>query len=168
VAGFALMAVGALLAGAGTALVWTTVGMRQDAQGLLDLEFRGLDLAEGIATLGVAGATLVALLILPRLGGRARVGVTVGLLVAGGILVALPSSVALRAEEKAIEEIAEVVADAGALPIAEATDLVRTDPDLAVRTETYGVWPSVVGGALVLVGAGATLAQGRRPTSTEP
>jgi hypothetical protein len=139
VAGFALMAVGALLAGAGTALVWTTVGMRQDAQGLLDLEFRGLDLAEGIATLGVAGATLVALLILPRLGGRARVGATVGLLVA-----------------------------CGALPIAEATDLVRTDPDLAVRTETYGVWPSVVGGALVLVGAGATLAQARRPTSTEP
>lgn len=171
-AGFALVALGALLAGSGTALVWTTAGMRQDAQGLLDLEFRGLDLAEGVATLGIAGATLVALLILPRLGGRARARGAIGLVVAGVALVALPLWVTLRAEDRAIEEIARVVADVGGLPIAEATDLVRSDPDLAVRAETSGVWPSVAGGALVLVGAGTTLAQarraGREPPAPEP
>lgn len=172
VAGFVLTALGALLAGAGSALVWTTAGLRQDAEGLLDVEFRGLDTAEGVATLAVAGAALVGVAVLPRLAGRARVRAAVGLIVAGAALLALPLSVAFRAEDRAIQEMAEVVADAGGLPIAEAMDLVRADRDLAVRVDTSGVWLSIAGGALVLIGAVATLASARAldrsPAPIEP
>jgi hypothetical protein len=40
--------------------------------------------------------------------------------------------------------------------IEEATRRVRTDPDLAVRSEAT-VWLPIVSGVLVVLGAGATL-----------
>jgi hypothetical protein len=66
--------------------------------------------------------------------------------------------VALR---RAIDEVARVVAETAGVTIEEATDRVRTDPDLAVRAETAGVWPSIADGALVMLGAGTILAWGR-------
>jgi hypothetical protein len=168
VAGFALTAAGALLAGIGSTLVWTTAGLRQDARGVLDLEFRGLDLIEGILTLVVAAATLTVVLALRRLQGDARVRGAIGLLVAGVVLTALPVSVALRAGDLATREVARVVASTGGLTEREAIQLVRTDPDLAVRAETGGVWVSIAGGALVVAGAGVTLAWARRKAALFP
>jgi hypothetical protein len=168
VAGFALTAAGALLAGIGSTLVWTTAGLRQDARGVLDLEFRGLDLIEGILTLVVAAATLAVLIALRRLHGKARIRGAVGLLVAGVVLVALPVSVALRAEDLATEEMARVVASTGGLTEQEAIQLVRTDPDLAVRGDTSGVWASIAGGALVVAGAAVNLAWARRSAGLFP
>jgi len=55
-----------------------------------------------------------------------------------------------------------VVADTGGLSNREATELVRTDPDLAVRADTSGAWLSIAGGALVLIGAAVNLAWARR------
>ena len=161
-AGFALTAAGALLAGIGSTLVWTTAGLHQDAAGVLDLEFSGLDLIEGIVTLLVAAVTLALLLLMRRLHGSGRVRGAIGLLVAGMVLVALPVSVALRAEDLAAQEMARVVARTGGLTEQEAIRLVRTDPDLAVRADTSGVWPSIAGGALVVVGAAIHLAWARQ------
>ncbi len=161
VAGFAVTAAGALLAGVGSTLVWTTAGMRQDEGGVLDLEFRGLDLVEGILTLLVAAATLAVLLAMRRLHRAGRIRGAIGVLVAGIVLVALPISVALRAEDLAVQEMARVVASTGGLTEQEAIRLVRTDPGLAVRADTSGVWPSIAGGALVVVGAAINLAWAR-------
>jgi hypothetical protein len=162
VAGFAVTAAGALLAGMGTTLAWTSAGLLQDAKGVLDIEFRGLDLSEGIVAIAVAGATLIGLVAVRRPHGGGRIRGAIGLLVAGALLVAMPSWVALRAEDRAIEEVARVVADARGLTVAEATDLVRTDPAIQVRSETSGVWLSIAGGLLVVIGAGITLAWARR------
>lgn len=162
VAGFAITAAGALLAGVGSTLVWTTAGLRQDEGGVLDLEFRGLDGVEGILTLLVAAATLAVLLAMRRLRRDGRVRGAIGVLIAGLVLVALPVSVALRAEDLATEEMARVVASTGGLTEQEAIQLVRTDPDLAVRADTSGVWTSISGGALVVVGATFNLAWARR------
>lgn len=166
IAGFAVTAIGALLAGVGSTLVWTTTGLRQDEGGVLDVEFRGLDLVEGILTLLVAAATLVVVLAMRRLHRIGRIRGAIGMLVAGVLLVALPVSVALRAEDLATEEMARVVASTGGLTEEEAIQLVRADPDLAVRADTSGVWPSIAGGALVAVGAAISLAWARR--SEEP
>jgi hypothetical protein len=157
VAGFALTAAGALVAGIGTTVAWTSTGLRRDLQGALDLEFRGIDLTEGIATLVIAGATLAGLVLVRRLGGTARVRAAVGLLVAGVVLVALPAWVALRAEDRAVDDVARVVADAAGITVEEASDRVRIEPDLGVRTDSRGAWVSIAGGGLVIVGAGATL-----------
>ena len=50
----------------------------------------------------------------------------------------------------------------------EAAARVRTDPDLAVRTDTRGVWPSIAAGVLVTVGGVTTLRWiSRRPPDLE-
>jgi hypothetical protein len=156
-AGFALTAAGALLAAAGTTVTWVSAGLRQDLRGVLDLEFRGLDLVEGIVALVVAGAALAGLVLVRRLRGGARVGTAVSLLACGVVLVALPAWVAVRADDRAIQDVAAVVARSADMTVQEAAQRVRSDPDLAVRTETSGVWLPIAAGALVLLGAGATL-----------
>lgn len=157
-----LTAAGALLAGIGTTVAWMSTGLRRDLQGLLDLEFRGIDLMEGIVALVMAGATLFGLVLIPRLRGTARIRGAVGLLVAGVVLLALPAWVALRADDRAVDEVAGIVAEAAGISMREATDRVRTDPDLAVRTDTRGTWVSIAGGGLVVLGAGANLARALR------
>lgn len=162
-AGFALTIAGAVLAAVATTTTWIATGLRRDLRGLLDLEFRGLDVVEGIAALVVAAVTLIGLVLLRRLRGSARVGIAVSLVACGVVLVALPVWVASRAEDRAVDEIARVVAGSSGSTIEEATRRVRTDPDLAVRTEA-NVWLPIVSGALVVLGAAATLTSSVRTT----
>ena len=166
-ASFALVVGGALLAAGWTAAVWVTTGLESDPRALLDLEFRGLDLAQGVAALIVSGLTLAFFLIARRGPGDTR-SLAVVVLLGGVALVALPAWVALRAEDRAVEEVARVVAVSAGISIEEATARVRTDPDLAVRTDTTGVWPSIAAGALVTIGGVTTLSLiGRRPADPE-
>ena len=163
-ASFALVVGGALLAAAFTTIVWVTTGLGSDLQGLLDLEFRGLDLAQGVAALIVSGLALALFVIVRRGRGDTRI-LAVVLLLSGVALVALPAWVALRAEDRAVEEVAQVVALSAGISMEEATERVRTELDLAVRTNTKGVWPSIAAGALVTIGGVTTLSWiGRRPT----
>jgi hypothetical protein len=171
VAGSVLTIVGALIAGIGSTLAWTTAGLRLDTQGVLDLEFRGLDLIGGIIALVVAVLTLGGLTLFRRATGRARERLGVGLLFAGVVTMAMPLSVAIRAGERAVEGMAKVAAQTGGLRIEEATELIREDPSLAVRSELGpGIWLTVAGGALVIVGTAANLAWTRRgePAVVEP
>jgi hypothetical protein len=163
VAGSVLTIVGALLAGIGSTLAWTTAGLRLDTQGVLDLEFRGLDVVGGIIALVAAGLTLGGLALFRRATGRVGERLGVGLLFAGAVVMAMPLSVAIRAEERAVEDMAKVAAQTGGLSIEEATELVREDPSLAVRSELGpGIWLTIAGGALVIVGTAANLAWTRR------
>ncbi|HEX4941957.1 MAG TPA: hypothetical protein VFW51_05445, partial [Actinomycetota bacterium] len=57
--GFALTIAGAVLAAVATTTTWIATGLRRDLRGILDLEFRGLDLVEGIVALVVAAITLI-------------------------------------------------------------------------------------------------------------
>jgi hypothetical protein len=167
-ASFALTAVGVLLAGIGTTLTWTSTGLRRDLRGALDLEYRGLDLAEGIAALVISVAVLALLAYVRRHRDGSRLP-AIELVVAGLLLVALPAWAALRADARAVDEIADVVARSAGITMEEATQRVRTDPDLSVRTDSTGVWPSIAGGVLVTLGGltwllwtGRDRAEGRR------
>jgi hypothetical protein len=162
VASVALVVGGALLAAGSTTIVWVTTGLVSDLRGLLDLEFRGLDLAQGVAALIVSGLALALFVIVRRGRGDTRI-LAVVLLLSGVALVALPAWVALRAEDRAVEEVAQVVALSAGISEEEATERVRTEPDLAVRTNTTGVWPSIAAGVLVTIGGVTTLSWiGRR------
>ena len=160
-ASFALTGVGALIAAAGTTVTWMSAGLRRDLRELLDLEYLGLDLVEGIAALVVSGMVL-ALLADVRRRPRPPGLRPVGLLLAGLILVALPAWVAVRAEDRAVDEVAVVVARTAGITTGEAAAHVRTDPDLAVRTDSSGVWLSIAGGVLVTLGGVTTLLWSRR------
>ena len=109
----------------------------------------------------VAAVTLIGLVLFRRLRGSARVGIAVGVFACGLVLVALPVWVAVQAEDRAIDEIARVVAASSGSTIEQATRRVRTDPDLAVRAEAT-VWLPIVSGVLVVLGAGATLSSSLR------
>ncbi|MGH2640761.1 MAG: hypothetical protein ACRDGO_03575, partial [Actinomycetota bacterium] len=128
-AGSALTIGGAVLAAVATTTPWITTGLRRDLRGILDLEFRGLDLVEGIVALVVAAVALIGLVLLRRLRGSAHVGIAVSVFACGLVLVALPVWVAVRAEDRAVDEIARVVAASSDSTIEEATRRVRTDPD---------------------------------------
>jgi hypothetical protein len=166
-ASFALTAAGALLAALGTTLTWTSTGMRRDLRGVLDLEYRGLDLAEGIAALLISVMALALLAYVRRR--RDRPGIpAIGLLLAGVLLVALPARVAIRAEARAVDEIADVVARSTGITMEEATERVLTDPELSVRTDSTGVWLSIAGGVLVTLGGVTMLLwAGRDPSDGE-
>jgi hypothetical protein len=122
------------------------------------------------SALVVAGLTLGGLALFRRVTLRERLGVA--LLFAGVVIMAMPLSVAIRAEERAVESMAEVAAQTGGLTIEEATEPVREDPSLAVvRSELGpGIWFTIAGGALVIVGTSANLAWTRRgePAAVEP
>jgi hypothetical protein len=150
-ASFVLTVGGALLAAGFTTITWTSSGLSRDLRGLLDLEFRGLDLPEGIAALVVSGLALALFLDVRRRHGNPGIRVIV-LLATGLALVALPAWVAFRAEDRAVDEVAQVVARSAGISIEEAAARVRTDPDLAVRTDSRGVWPSIAAGALLTLG----------------
>lgn len=169
-AGFAPTIAGAVLAAVATTTTWIATGLRRDLRGILDLEFRGLDLVEGIVALVVAAVALIGLVLLRRLRGRARLGIAVGVFACGLVLVALPVWVAVRAEDRAVDEIARVVAVSSGSTIEEATRQVRTDPDLAVRADAT-VWLPIVSGVLVVLGSGTTLpstVRSGRDTAAEP
>lgn len=164
VAGSGLTIAGALLAGIGSTLTWSTVGLRLDTEGVLDLEFRGIDLLGGIVVLVVAVAALVGLIALRSAAGRTRDRIGIALLLAGLVITAMPISVALRAEDRAVRGMAGVTAETSGLTIEEATELIREDPSLAVRSEIgLGSWLTLAGGALVVAGTVANLARARRP-----
>lgn len=163
VAGSVLTIGGALIAGIGSTLTWATAGLRLDTRGVLDLEFRGLDLVGGIIALVVAVLTLGGLTRFRRATGRARERLGIGLLLAGVVIMAMPLSVAIRAEERAVEGMARVTARTAGLRFEEATELIREDPSLAVRSELGpGIWLTLAGGALVVAGTAANLMWARR------
>jgi hypothetical protein len=160
-ASFALTAIGALIAAGGTTVTWTSTGLRRDLREVLDLEYLGLDLVEGIAALVVSGMVVALLADVRRRRGPPGIR-AVGLLLAGVVLVALPAWVAVRAEDRAVDEVAVVVARSAGITTEEAAARVRTDPDLAVRTDSSGVWLSIAGGVLVTLGGVTTLLWSRR------
>jgi hypothetical protein len=154
--GFAITAVGALVAGVATTLVWISIGFRGDAQGVLDSEFTGTDLAEGVAVLVLAAGTLVGLLVARRARTSSRLVPAVAIVVFGIAIVVLSVWVGVRAEDRAIDEAAEVVAGSTGMTVDQAAALIRTESDLAIDVTTNVVVP-LVGGALIALGGVTTV-----------
>jgi hypothetical protein len=161
---FALCAGGALLAGIGATLPWTTVGLVADQRGVLDETFHGIDLTAGLVVLVVAIVVLGMLFAMRLVAARGRRLLALGLLVAGLAIVTAALLAALSAGDRAVAEMARAAADTGGLTKAEAEELIRTNPDLAVHSDLgIGLWLSAIGGVLVVVGSVANAAWARRP-----
>jgi len=159
--GFAITAIGALVAGIATTFVWISVGFRGDAQGVLDSEFTGTDLTEGVAVLVLAGATLVCVVIPRRVRASARLIPAAAIVAFGIAVVVLSLWVGVRAEDRAIDEAARAVAASTGMSEEEAGQLIRTESGLAIDVTTNVVAP-VVGGALIVLGGATTVRWIRR------
>jgi hypothetical protein len=160
--GFVLGAAGALAAGTGSLLTWTSVGLRADTEGVLDLRFRGVDLAGGIIVLVAAALVLIGLLAVRLVPDAVRVSIALGLILAGLAIVTAPVLALATAEDRAAEEMAVAAAAAGGLTPREAQELIRSDPAFAIRwTPGPGIWLAVAGGVAVIA-SGAAIAGERR------
>jgi len=165
---FGLCAAGALLAGIGATLPWTTVGLVQDTKGVLDETFHGIDLAAGLVVLVVAIVVLGMLFAMRLVAARGRRLLALGLLIAGLAILTATLLAGLSAGDRAVAEMARVAADTGGLTNAEAEELIRTNPDLAVHSDLgIGLWLSALGGVLVVAGSIANAAWARRPGEFE-
>lgn len=159
---FGLTAGGALLAGAIANDNWVSIGFRGDVEGVLDSEFTGTDLGEGIAVLVLAGATLVALLLVRRVRMPLRMVAAAAIIAFGLAIILLPAWVALSAEDRAIEETARMVAGSTGMSTKEASNLIRTEPDLAFHVDTSLLFLPITGGVLIVLGGATTVLWVRR------
>jgi hypothetical protein len=161
---FAQCAVGALLAGIGATLPWTTVGLVGDEKGVLDETFHGIDLTAGLVVLVLAIVVLGMLFVMRLVAARGRRLLAVGLLLAGLAILTSTLLAGLSAGDRAVAQMARVAADTGGLTVAEAEELIHTNPDLAVHSDLgIGLWLSALGGVLVVAGSIANAAWARRP-----
>ena len=161
---FGLCAAGALVAGIGATLPWITVGLKADTEGVLDETFHGIDLVGGLIALVAAIAVLAMLFAMRLLAARARRALALGLMLAGLAIITVTLLVGLDPSARAEAEMARAAAKAGGMTIAEAEQLIATQPDFAVRSELgVGLWLSALGGVLVVAGSIANTAWARRP-----
>jgi hypothetical protein len=151
--GFLGTALGALLLGIGSILVWVTVHDVRDANGVLDRIYKGLDLTEGKVALVVAFVLLVGLMALR--GARSRgsertiatamiVAAIVGTAFAGSALFSSFSGLAGAPQDQIHRGIGVIVATAGGvvaflgtvldLAWAVAPDAPTADGDAAEET----------------------------------
>jgi hypothetical protein len=162
--GFGLGAAGALASGLGALLPWSTVGLRADREGVLDQTLRGTDLAGGLVVLAAAGLVLAGLLAFRLVPPPVRVSIAVGLMLTGLAIATAAGLSAATGEERATEEVARGLAASGGMTAREAEDLIRTDPDLAIRWSIGpGAWLAFAGG-IAVIAAGAVSVGLARPS----
>jgi len=167
--GFLLTAVGALLAGIASLLVWVTVGVR--GYPVLDSPSHGTDLADGRLVLTGAVVMLIAVLG-SRLVKTRNARIVMALLaITAGLLAAVVSITFLAT-------VASRFTPTTGLKLEIAAELQHSTPEAIVakfggfRTVSLAPWLALVGGLLGLTGGILTLRWARRtedgPTDAEP
>jgi Ca2+/Na+ antiporter len=140
VAGFLITVVGALLAGVGAIQAWIDVSPKDQNLAVLTIHDVGIDLWQGKVVLALAVVALVAVLV-TRIGAssRSRKIAAAVLLCTGLAIVGVAVYTVARGADDAIEAIAQAE---------------RLDDQASLL---IGVWLTLGGGVLVIVGAALTL-----------
>jgi hypothetical protein len=170
IAGFFFLAFGATAAGIGATREWAAVGFPADALGVADVSVRGTDVWEGKVVLLSSAVALVALVAM-RISRSTSTRVALGwLLVAVGVVcVVLPALAAVRAEDRfgganGVDRMAEALAADLELPEDVIREQLAEQFDRALRVDVGpGLWLTVLGGALVIVGGVLGLRWARGP-----
>lgn len=150
--GFALTAVGALLAGVGAISTWVTVGL-ENVQTNTDTVVPGTDLRDGMGVLVAAVVMLVSVLAIRALRGRRARATAAALVIVGAfVCVAIAGAFFATAEQRS--DILDLIADP------EVRDSVDYFVDIGV-----GPLLALVGGILGFVGGVLSLAWATRPTA---
>jgi hypothetical protein len=175
VAGFFFLAFGATAAGIGATREWAAIGFPADALGAADVSVRGTDVWEGKVVLLSAVVALVALVAM-RISRSTATRVALGwLLVAIGVVcVVLPALAAVRAEDRfggtnGVDRMAEALSAELELPEDVVREQLAEQFDRALRVDVGpGLWLTVLGGALVIVGGvlGLRWARGAEVSAT--
>ena len=169
VAGFVCIALGAVLAGVGATREWVAVGFTADTEHAADLSVHGTDVWEGKVVLFAAAAALLVLLAM-RISGSpsTRRGLAIVLIVIGAACIALPVVDAVRARDRfAGDEGLDRFVASLSVKLGLPKDIVREqlaeqlDEELRIEVSP-GLWLTVAGGVLLVVGGALGVAWVRR------
>ncbi len=173
-AGFACIALGAVIAGVGTTREWAAVGFAADVERAADVSVHGTDVWEGKVVLFATVVSLLVLLAMRTSGSAAtRRGLAIVLIVLGALCVALPVTGAVRAENRfggveGVDRLAEAIAVELEIPVEvvreELSELLEHDLRVEIQP---GLWLTAFGGVLLVAGGILGLAWVRRGTGTE-
>jgi hypothetical protein len=173
-AGFACVALGAVIAGVGATREWAAVGFVADVERAADVSVHGTDVWEGKVVLFATVVSLLVLLAMRTSGSAAtRRGLAIVLIALGALCVALPVVAAVRAEDRfggveGVDRIARTLAVELEIP----EEVVREQlaellaQDLRVEIQP-GLWLTAFGGVLLVAGGILGLAWVRRGTGIE-
>jgi hypothetical protein len=172
VAGFACVALGAVLAGVGATREWATAGFAGDTEHQLDVPWNGIDGWEGKVVLLAATSALIVMLAMGISGSEGtRRALAIGLMLLGLLCVALPVSDAIRVESRfggveGVDKLAESVAIRTGFTEEIARQQLEGLIDRGLRVGVSpGLWLTVAGGALLVAGGGLSLAWSGRGAS---
>ena len=175
VAGFACVALGAVLAGVGATREWVAVGFTSDTQHAADLSVHGIDVWEGKVVLFAAAAALLVLLAM-RISGSpgTRRSLAIVLIVLGALCIALPVVDAVRARDRfaGAEGLERFVASLS-VKLGLPKDVIREqlsgqlEKELRVEVSP-GLWLTAAGGVLLVAGGALSVAwSGKRASEPE-
>ena len=173
-AGFACVALGAVIAEVGATREWAAVGFAADLERAADVSVHGTDVWEGKVVLFAAVAALLVLLAMRTSGsGGTRRVLAIVLVVLGALCVALPVTGAVRAEDRfggveGVDRLARAIAVELEIPVEvvreELAELLEQDLRVEIRP---GLWLTALGGVLLAAGGVLGLAWVRRGPGTE-
>lgn len=173
-AGFACVALGAVIAGVGATREWAVVGFAADVERAADVSVHGTDVWEGKVVLFATVAALLVLLAMRISGsGSTRRGLAIVLIVLGALCVVLPVTAAVRADDRfgGVEGV-DLLARTLSVELGLPEEVVRErlsdllEQDLRVEIQP-GLWLTAFGGVLLVAGGILGLAWVRRGTGTE-
>jgi hypothetical protein len=163
-AGFLATVAGSLLTGVGALGAWAEIGLEGNRVGVISPTYLGVDLLEGkiaicLALIAVAGVLLARA---GRTGSRPWAAVVV--LVSGVAILATAGELAVAGSDRLERDAVASTRDA--LREHAAEEEVIDDVVALVEARLQpGVWVTMGGGALVMVGGSMSLAWARRATS---
>jgi len=173
-AGFACVALGAVIAEVGATREWAAVGFAADLERAADVSVHGTDVWEGKVVLFAAVAALLVLLAMRTSGsGSTRRGLAIILVVLGALCVALPVAGAVRGEDRfggveGVDHLARAIAVELEIPVEvvreELAELLEQDLRVEIQP---GLWLTALGGVLLVAGGVLGLAWVRRGPGTE-
>ena len=170
-AGFALIAAGALAMGIGSLLTWVTVGIA-DQQSVQTVS-PGTDLAAGLVTLVCAVVILVLVVVSRAVGDAARRAISIVVIAAGAFAAALAGYfiVAAPTHYSPVEDdrLVAAIANATGRSVEDVRGaLAQVIDQLGGYTHVGpGPWVSIVGGVLVIAGGALTLRWAARLRTSE-
>lgn len=173
-AGFLLVALGAIGAGIGATRAWASIGFPGDALGAADVTVHGTDVWEGKLILLLAAVALFALLGMRLASADATRRALALLIVAIGLVsAALPALDAARAEDRfggagGIDRLAESIAAATGQEVGTVRDVLteQFERNLRVDVEAWP-WVTAAGGVLLVAGGALGLVWIRRRRAGE-
>ena len=164
--GFLVTVAGSLLTGIGSLLAWAEVGLEGNRASVISPTYLGVDLVEGRIAVGLALVAITCVLLARAGETGARRWAAVVVLVSGVAILAATGALAVAGSDRLERDAVARLRDA----LGERQGDEETIDDIAALVDARlrpGVWMTMAGGAVVVIGGVVSVAWTRRAASRD-